>query len=56
MGFNTWAMTKSEIIGGLYLFMLVPFSSRRGNKDPFVENSQINGTGRLDDVTNSVLP
>lgn len=39
-----------------YLFMCVPFSLRRGNKEVFVEKCQVNGTGRQDDVTSSVLP
>lgn len=39
-----------------YLFILIPFSSRRGNKEVFVEKSHVSGTGRFDDVTNSVLP
>ena len=39
-----------------YLFILAPFSSRRGSKDVLVEKCQVNGTGRFDDVTNSVLP
>lgn len=36
--------------------MVVPLSSRRGDKAVFVEKCQVSGTGRLDDVTNSVLP
>lgn len=39
-----------------YLFMRAPFSSRRGSKEVFVEKCQVNGTGRFDDVTNSVFP
>lgn len=39
-----------------YLFIREPVSSRRGNREPFVEKCQVNGTGRFDDVTNSVLP
>lgn len=36
--------------------MPFPFSSRRGNSDDFVEKCQVKGTGRLDEVTSSVLP
>ena len=36
--------------------MVFPVSSRRGNKEVFVEKCHVNGTGRLVDVTNSVLP
>lgn len=39
-----------------YLLILVPFSSRSGSKAVFVEKCQVKGTGRLGDVTNSVLP
>lgn len=39
-----------------YLFMLVPFSSRRGSNAAFVEKCHVRGTGRFDEVTNSVVP
>lgn len=39
-----------------YLFMPVPLSLRSGKNAVFVEKCQVNGTGRLDDVTNSVFP